>query len=280
MKHILKLIEIEFYKIKNHKLSRILFLSYFILLSGIAMISAIKFKLGYFEIHLAEQGIFNFPYIWHFNTYIADILTFFLAIIVVSTVTNEYTFRTVKQNLIDGMSKKDFVMSKFYFLVLLSLSATLFVAVMTLILGFTYSDYTSFGVIFRDIYFLLAFFLKLLGLFSLIMFLGFLFKRAAIALGFFFIWMIIESITYGILRWKFFNEEIANNITQFLPYLSMKNLLPEPASRLNVAKNIGKQIGENIDKFDGIPVHNFLIVIIWILFFVNFSHKLLQKRNL
>ncbi len=280
MKNIIRLIAIEYYKIKHHKLSRILFLSYFILLSGIALIASIKFNLGHFEVHLAEQGIFNFPYIWHFNTYVADILTFFLAIIVVSMVTNEYTFRTVKQNLIDGMTKKEFVLSKFYFLVLLSLTATFFVFVMTLILGLIYSDYTSPGVVFRDIYFLFAFFLKLLGLFSLIMFLGFLFRRAAIALGFFFIWILVEWISYAVLRWELFNKEIAEFITQFFPFISIKSLLPEPVTRLNATKNLGKQIGENIDKFEGIPVHNFLIVIIWILLFVNFSYKLLQKRDL
>lgn len=280
MKNIFRLIEIEFYKIKHHKLSRILFISYFILLSGIALIATIKFNLGRIEIHLAEQGIFNFPYIWHFNTWVADYLTFFLAIIVVSMVTNEYTFRTIKQNLIDGMTKKEFVLSKFYFLVLLSLTATFFVFIMTLILGLTYSDFTSTGIIFKDLYFLLAFFLKLLGTFSLILFLGFLFKRAAIALAFFFIWILAEWISYAVLRWELFNKETAEFVTQFFPYISIKNLLPEPVTRLNAAKNLGKQIGEHIGNFEGVPVHNFLIVFIWILIFVLFSHKLIQKRDL
>ncbi len=280
MKNFVKLIEIELYKIKHHKLSRILFLSYFILLSGIALIAAIRFNLGNIEVHLAEQGIFNFPYIWHFNTWVADFLTFFLLIIVVSMVTNEYTYRTVKQNLIDGLTKKEFVLSKFYFLIVLSLLATVFVFVISFILGLIYSDFTSSGIIFKDSYFLLAFFLKLLGIFSLIMFLGFLFKRAAIALSFFFIWLIVEGILYGILRWKIFNKEIAEQITQFFPYTSIKNLLPEPISRLNAAKNIGKQIGEDIAKFEGIPVQNFIIVVIWIVIFLYFSHKLLLKRDL
>jgi hypothetical protein len=34
----------------------------------IAMIASIKFDVGFFKIHLAEMGIFNFPFIWHFNT--------------------------------------------------------------------------------------------------------------------------------------------------------------------------------------------------------------------
>jgi hypothetical protein len=83
----------------------VLSLTYFILLSFIAMIASIKFDVG-FKIHLAEMGIFNFPFIWHFNTYIAAILKLFLAIVIVSMMANEYSYGTLKQNLIDGLSKK------------------------------------------------------------------------------------------------------------------------------------------------------------------------------
>jgi len=275
-----RLLEIEYYKIRHHKLSKILFLAYFILLTSIALIAAVKFKIGHLEINLAEQGIFNFPYIWHFNTYVADFFTFFLAIIVVSMVTNEFSYRTVKQNLIDGMSKKEFVLSKFYFLIALSLLATFFVFLISLILGFAYSDYTSTGIVFSQSYFLVAFFLKILGIFSFIMFLGFLFKRSAFALGFFFIWMAVEGILYGLLRWQFFNQQIANTISRFFPYASFKNLLPQPFTRLSAAKNIGKQIGEDFGKFEGVPLLNFLIVIFWIVIFVYFSYQILKKRDL
>jgi ABC-type transport system involved in multi-copper enzyme maturation permease subunit len=275
-----RLLSIEFYKVKHHKLSKILFISYFVLLTSIALIAAIKFKIGNVEVQLAEQGIFNFPYIWHFNTWIADILTFFLAIIVVSMVTNEFGFRTLKQNLIDGLSKKEFVLSKFYFLIALSLTATFFVFVISLILGMIYSDYTSLGIVFTDIYFLLAFFLKLLGIFSLIMFFGFLFKRSAYALGFFFVWMIVEGIIYAILRWKLFNEKLAGDIISFFPYTSVKNLLPEPFTRLSAAKTLGKQIGQDLGQFSGIPIENFLIVLAWIVIFVTVSYKIIKNRDL
>ena len=60
-----RLLEIEFIKLWNNKASKILILAYFILLSSIALIASIKFDIGPIKFHLAEQGIFNFPYIWH-----------------------------------------------------------------------------------------------------------------------------------------------------------------------------------------------------------------------
>jgi ABC-type transport system involved in multi-copper enzyme maturation permease subunit len=275
-----RLLGIEYYKVKHHKLSRILFISYFVLLTSIALISAIKFKIGEVEIHLAEQGIFNFPYIWHFNTWVADVLTFFIAIIVVSMITNEYNFRTIKQNLIDGLSKKEFLLSKFYFVIALSLIATFFVFIISLILGLMYSDYTSMGIVFSEIYFLPAFFLKLLGTFTLILLFGILLKRSAYALGFFFIWIVLEGILYGLLRWKFFNEQIANSVSSYFPYMAIKNLLPEPFTRLSAAKTLGKQIGQELEPFSGVSIEKFLIVLVWIAIFLTISYKIIKKRDL
>ncbi len=276
----INLLKIELYKVKHHRLSKILLIAYFILLTSIALIASINFTLGHKKISLAEQGIFNFPYIWHFNTYIADFFTFFLAIIIVAMVTNEYSYRTLKQNLIDGLSKKEFILSKFYFIVALALIATLLVFVISIILGLVYSDYTSSGLVFSQMYFLFAFFLKILGMFSLILFAGILLKRSAFALGFIFIWIIFEKIIYAILRWELFDKEIAYKVSAFFPYTSIQNLLPEPWSRLSAVKQVSKQIGENFDKFDGIGIMPFLIVMAWIIVLNYLSFRILEGRDL
>jgi len=101
-----RLLSIELQKIWLNKASRVLTLTYFILLSFISLIASIKFNIGNIHFQIAEMGIFNFPYIWHFNTYIAAILKLFLAIVIVSMMANEYSYGTLKQNLIDGLSKK------------------------------------------------------------------------------------------------------------------------------------------------------------------------------
>ena len=146
-----RLLSIELQKIWKNKASRILTLSYFIILSFIALIASIKFDLGIFKFHLAEMGIFNFPFIWHFNTYIAAILKLFLAIVIVSMMANEYSYGTLKQNLIDGMSKKEFILSKFLTVVLFASASTVFVFLMSLILGLSFSSYTEFGIIFSNL---------------------------------------------------------------------------------------------------------------------------------
>ena len=114
-------------------------------------------------------------------------------------ISNEYSNRTLKQNLIDGLSKKEFILSKFYTVVAFSLLSTVFILIMTLILGYSFSDYTEFSIVTREMEFLFAYFLKLVGFFSFCLFLGVLVKRSAFALGFLFVWWIFENITYGMI---------------------------------------------------------------------------------
>lgn len=276
-----RLISIELQKIWMNKASRILTLTYFILLSFIALIASIKFDIGPFKFHLAEMGIFNFPFIWHFNTYVAAILKLFLAIVIVSMMANEYSYGTLKQNLIDGLSKKEFILSKFLTVVLFSLISTLFIFVMSLILGLIFSSYTEFGIIFSDLDYLLAFFVKLTGFFSFCLFLGILVKRSAFALGFLLVWNIIEGIIRGFLAFKVFpDSNIDEKITQFLPLESMSNLIVNPGPRLSVVKNIGSQIGINTDIDYSVSYSAIFIVLVWTFLFIYFSYKLLKNRDL
>ena len=276
-----RLLSIELQKIWKNKASRVLTLAYFILLTFIALIASIKFDLGIFKFHLAEMGIFNFPFIWHFNTYIAAVLKLFLAIVIVSMMANEYSYGTLKQNLIDGMSKKEFIQSKFLTVVLFATVSTIFVFIMSLILGLSYSSYTEFSIVFSDLEYLLAYFVKLIGFFSFCLFLGILVKRSAFALGFLLVWNIIEGVINGVLTFKVFpNSTTAASITQFLPLQSMSNLIVEPFSRLSVVKNLGTQIGLDNIKDYGVNFSSVGIVLCWTVIFIFLSYRLLKNRDL
>ncbi len=73
---------------------------------------------------------------------------------------------------------------------------------MSLILGYSFSSYDEIGIVFSDLEYLLAYFVKLTAFFSFCLFLGILVKRSAFALGFLFVWNIFEAIVIGLFRWK------------------------------------------------------------------------------
>ncbi len=277
----LRLLNIEYHKLRYSKSSKVLITTYFILITFIALIASIEFKFGGINFRVADQGIFNFPYIWHFNSYIAALLKLFLAIVIVSMVSNEYSNRTIKQNLIDGLSKKEFILSKFLTVVSFSFLSTVFLFVVSLILGLIFSDYTEISIIFSDMEYLLAYFVKLTGFFAFCMFLGMLIKRSAFALGFLFVWWILESIARGLMKYQIFRDtDIAENIAQFFPLESMALLVKEPFSRLNVIQSAATQLGSEFTKDYGVHWYQLLVVIIWTAIFVYFSYLLLKKRDL
>ena len=275
-----RLLQIELIKLWNNRASKTLIYGYFILLTSIALIAAIKFDIGPIKFHLAEQGIFNFPYIWHFNTFVAALLKIFLAIIIVSMMSNEYTYKTIKQNLIDGLSKKEFIASKFLTVVLFSLVSTGFVFVTSLILGSIYSDYTEIGIVFSDLRFLVAYFIKLLGFFSFCLFIGILVKRSAFALGFLILWQMFEGFIRGMIRWKLFDGDTTDAIMGFFPLNAMFNVLKEPFSRLSAVQSVANQIGEEIALDYGTTLLDMLIVIAWTAIFIWGSYAILKKRDL
>ena len=281
-----RLLSIEFQKIWKNKASRVLLLTYFVLLSFIALIASIKFSIGTFEIRIADQGIFNFPYIWHFNTYVAAFFKIFLAIVIVSMMANEYTYGTLKQNLIDGLSKKEFILSKFLVVASFAVASTIFVFIMSLILGYSFSSYNELSIVFTDLEYLFAFFIKLFAFFSFCLFLGILVKRSAFALGFLFVWFVAENIFYWIVKFVILggddkHKNFGDTIIKYFPIESMSNLIKEPITRLSAIKTIENAVGgAQTAKDYSIHFSQISIVLVWTFIFILTSYYILKKRDL
>jgi ABC-2 type transport system permease protein len=283
----LRLLTIEFHKLRHNRASRVLSLIYFGLLTCIALIAAIKFDIGPVKFHLAELGIFNFPYIWHFNTYIASIIKFFLLLVIVSMMANEYSYKTLKQNLIDGLSKTEFILSKFYTVIAFALVSTIFVFVVSFILGLIYSDYNEFNIIFADMQYVIAFFIKLVGFFSFGLFFGILVKRSAFAVGALVVWWFVEgivkliiAITLGTRGKEDMIVETMDKVMRYFPLESMSNLIKEPFSRLGAVRSVANQVGESFTKSYDVQFLDIAIVLTWTAIFIYASYALLKKRDL
>ncbi len=276
----IRLLQIEFIKLWNNRSSRFLIVSYFALMTLIAFVSSIKFNYGPLKFNVADIGIFNFPYIWHFNTFMAAFLKLFLAIVIVSMIANEYSNKTIKQNLIDGLSKKEFVLSKFLTIVSFSLISTVFIFAVSMILGLMHSPYDEISIIFSDLEYLFAYFIKLLGFFSFCFFAGMLIKRSAFALGFLFIWFIGAEIIPYVYMASNYSKEYADRVYQFFPFGSIWTTIEEPITRLSVIQSAVQTIGEEVTKEYAVHWYELLIVLAWTAIFIYGSYALLKRRDL
>lgn len=278
-----RLLSIELQKLWKNRASKVLIITYFVLLSFIALMASIRFKVFGVDFRLADQGIFNFPYIWHFNTYIAAVLKFFLALVIVSMMANEYTYGTLKQNLIDGLSKEEFIKSKVITVILFAVISTVFIFILSLILGYNFSSYTEASIVFRDMQYIGGYFLKLVAFFSFCLFAGILIKRSAFSIGFIFLWFVIESVIRGFLAFKFFknDQETGDKIAGFLPLESMSNLVKEPFTKFESYQAIESQVsGELATKFYGIHWYEIVITLCWTAIFMFLSYRVLKNRDL
>src|SRR5436190_3460239 len=61
---------------------------------------------------MALGNPFSFPEAWHTIAFAASCFVFIPAVVVIMLMSNEYSFRTHRQNIIDGWSRKQFVTSK------------------------------------------------------------------------------------------------------------------------------------------------------------------------
>ncbi|MFT4697447.1 MAG: ABC-2 type transport system permease protein [Flavobacteriaceae bacterium] len=278
----LRLLTIELHKLKYNKSAKIISIVYFSLICFTAFIVSIEFNFGGVNFRVADQGIFNFPYVWHFNSWMTAWLKIFFAIVIVSIVANEYSNRTLKQNLIDGLSKREFLTSKVLTVLLFSFVSTIFLFIISLTLGLIFSDYNEFSIIFSDLEYLFAYFLKLFSFFSFCMFLAFLVKKSAFALGFLGLWQVIEgliAILFQYIKVKT-GTDLFESVYNFLPLNAMSDLIEEPFTRLGAVQSVATQLGEDINSNYEVPILSIFIVMAWSAIFIYGSYRILKKRDL
>lgn len=275
--NMLRLLQLELQKLLLNRASKVLIFISFILPFFVIILSSLRINFfGLFVLELGHYGVFNFPIVWHITTFFAAQFKFFFAIVVVSMIGNEYSNKTIKQNLIDGLSKKEFILSKFYTIIFFSAVATIIIFLICLLIGLYYSSIDEIHLVFRGTEFLLAYFVKLVGFFSLCLFLGMLVKRSAFALAFLFVLWLLEWITFGIITWQV-NVDVAEKIQNYFPLKSMYKLIDQPIQRIVMSKMPNK--GEIAYDF-AVHWYELAIVIGWTALFIFLSYRLLKKRDL
>lgn len=279
----IRLLKLEYLKNLNYRPFRIFAGLYFIVLIALLFIGLLDFDIFGNKVNLKEQGMYNFPGVWNFTTYIVGLLKIFLGCIIVFSICQEFSNRMFKQNIIDGLSRKEFIFSKLLTILVFTAFSTLLVFVIAFMLGKSYSVSQEGDLVFKEIYFIFNYFLKLFTFFSFLMFLSILFRKSIfVFLGLFMInfveWIfkMIESVSVV----KNFDPKDKSTIpidktyvTDFLPLESMSKLIPNPLIRTKIAEMVGIQF-----KFE-FPWGSVAACIAWSMIFVLGSYMILKKKD-
>lgn len=279
----MKLLKLEYYKNLNYTPFKVFTIMYFAILVLLLCIGLINFELFGSPIDLKEQGMYNFPGIWNFTTWIVASLKIFLGLIIVFSICQEFSNRMFKQNTIDGLSREEFIGSKLLTIGIFTLISTIIVFAITLFLGFQYSKTTESALVYKEMFFIGNYFLKLFAFFCFLMFLSILLRKSIfVFLAFFVLWIgewvlgMIETFSkiHG-LKGPQRNEVLQNDFffSKLFPLESMSSLIPNPILRLDMAKAIGLKYEFTY------PTESLIACLVWCAIFIFGSYLILKKRD-
>lgn len=269
----MRLLRIELQKIRPSRSFKVLASMYFIALfiAGVGVMPFLRYLKSKIE-DFGGDGIdptivpfYEFPDIWQNLTVVALWGKVLLGFSLIYSITNEFSYRTIRQNVIDGLSKREFVMSKIVMAGFLSAASAAFLFLIGLITGLIYSTDISIGSIFEDSYFVIVFAIQLFAFLVFTLFVGMLIKKSIIAMGLLIFWTFaVENIVWGRMK--------------YLGYDWVDYILPVKAINQAIHIPFPKYVLQEVQDFVTIP--ELAAVIAYLLLFYWAVNQLVIKRDL
>lgn len=223
----LQLLSIEWLKLKKYRT--------FWILSGLYLLSIVGLNFIAFriqqEIYQAKEAKgmaqmvlgatpYSFPITWQMTSFMSSFLLFIPGLIMIIAVTNEYSYRTHRQNIIDGWNRREFIMVKIMMGVLLAIASTVMVIISAIIFGF--ADGNS-SISFDNLEYIAFYFLQAFSYIMVALLIAVLMKRGGLAIGIYFLYsLILENVIKGLLSFR------GGTAGRYLPLQSTDELIPFP----------------------------------------------------
>lgn len=233
----LTLLRIEWMKMKNYKAFLILGI-FFIL--GIFTANYIVYTTFEKVINESDASAlinrfnpYDFKYVWQTVSYTSGFLLILPSMLLIILTTNEYTFRTNRQNIIDGWSRGQFIDVKLMLALLLAL-LSLLIVVLT---GCLFGAMGTSGFSVAGASHLIYFFVKALSYNLLALMVSVLIRKTGLAIGIYFVYMGAENILaqmLDVLSLKI-KKDYGNDwgsIGDYLPMNASDGLLTFPSNPL------------------------------------------------
>jgi ABC-2 type transport system permease protein len=213
-----RIFEIELIKLRHGKTTKVIAIIY----ASITILSLILFgslwDLGH-DTYQNFNGItdtdsvpfLSFPFVWLAGTYVSSFLIMFPAILSILHASNEFSSKIHRQHIIDGLSKDEYILSKFFSVLIISLAFTIYTALLCIIMGLMnnvsgiipqeFLDEMSKNI-FRDTYpltWLFGYFLYTFSILSFGLLLSFIFKKTGRSIfAFIGYYLVIEGVIIGL----------------------------------------------------------------------------------
>ena len=188
------------------------------------------------QLILSSFNPYEFNNTWQTTSYATGYLLILPAMLIIILLTNEYTYRTSRQNVIDGWSRRQFIEVKLQMALIVAVFTTLLV--MLTALGFGLTSGTMFS--FHGFSHIGFFFLKALSYNMFAVLISVLIKKTGFAIGLYFIYLGAENLLSFLLDFASGNIKASSgtdlgSMGDYLPLNSSDGLLTFPDNPMKAA---------------------------------------------
>ncbi len=211
---------------------------------------------GTSKITFPAFSLYAFPYVWHNLAYIAGLFKIFLALLVIIFVTNEFNYKTIRQNIMSGMSRIEFLFSKVLFVFLISVAVSLVLFFSALLLGLTHTEQVTAALLFSKMYFVPVYFLEIFTFLLFALMVAFLLEKQGLAIGLFALYYYVAE--------PIFAYRLPEGVSRFLPIKMITHLIDVPNSSL--MKLFGVNFRETVSAVDVAGNLGYAILFVFIVY--------------
>ncbi len=219
-----------------------------------------------------QDVYYNFPGVWDYLGYAGSwMVFFFLGVLIIYTITHEIRFKTMRQTIINGMSREQYFGSKVLVVVLLSLFATCYYTIVgSLIGGITGGGFELSNLIDNEMA-IPRFFLMSLSYLTFALFIAFNIKKSGIAVFFYLTYVIVIEFFARALHGRFLGESFKN----WYPMNVTEDLMPFPFYKY------AEFLQESDMLISLVPyTQSAVITSVYTLLFIGLTFLLFKKRDL
>jgi len=198
---------------------------------------------------------------------------FFLGFLALFIVTSEISYKTLRQNIITGLTRKQYFLGKIYTILIISLISTIYYVIVTTIIGYLHTTNMATTTLISDKLIIFRFFLASMGYMSFGLFIGFIVKKSSLATLLYMVYILFLEM---IIKWQILYKISPTKWTNFLPMNVIEDLTPNPAYQY------ADFIAQKELTFDFVLSSNesTIAAIIYILLFLGATFYFFNKRDL
>ena len=137
------------------------------------------------------KNLFMFPNVWSTFAWVASWFNILLAILVIVLTGNEFTFRTLRQQVLFGLTRNEFVYGRGVLVLFLAVYGFIMVTFAGLVFGIIFTPNIDFSMIFDNFGLVFIFMIQAIGYMAIGIMLAVLFRNNSLAIVIYLLYFIL-----------------------------------------------------------------------------------------